>query len=231
MLTQRSQEKELLDLGPEHYFEAEYKECLKNLFQLNKLLGFYRDTVNILKTFYAKASVLDVGCGGGLFLLHLGKRFPQMQMTGSEISSAAVQIAQQSLQSWKQKHPTLQVAFEQQDQKELTLAPNSVDIILITLVCHHLTDAELVNFLKQAHQIAAKAVIINDLHRHWLAHKLYRLFCPLLFKNRLINHDGLISIRRGFIRQEWQRILEQANLPQYSLKWCFPFRWQLVLRK
>jgi 2-polyprenyl-3-methyl-5-hydroxy-6-metoxy-1,4-benzoquinol methylase len=231
MLRERSQEKELLDLGPEHYSAAEYSECLKNLFQINKLLGFYRDTVKILKTFYTKASILDIGCGGGLFLLHLSRRFPQMQMTGSEISPAAVQIAQQSLQSWQQKHSALQVSFEQQEQNELTLVPNSVDIILITLVCHHLKEAELVNFLKQAHTAAAQAVVINDLHRHWLAHMLYGLFCPLFFKNRLINHDGLISIRRGFIRQDWQRILAQAGLQNYRLKWCFPFRWQLVLLK
>jgi SAM-dependent methyltransferase len=231
MLTKRSQEKELLDLGPDFYTHEEYAQCLKKLFTVNKLFGFFRSTVKTLNNFLKDSTLLDVGCGGGLFLLHLNKFFPQMKMLGSDISAAAISEAQQVLQTWRLKQPDLRVAFELQQQPELELAKNSFDIILVTLVCHHLTDMELINFLQQAHFAAGKAVIINDLHRHRLAHWLYGLISPLLFQNRLITHDGLISIRRGFTRTEWKLLLRQAGIQNYQLKWGFPFRWQLVLLK
>ncbi|MES2219054.1 MAG: methyltransferase domain-containing protein [Pseudomonadota bacterium] len=230
MLTERSQEKELLDLGPAYYTSDEYAHCLKKLFTINKLFGFFRSTVKTLKNFLKNSTVLDVGCGGGLFLLHLNKFFPQMKMLGTDISTAAISEAQQTLKAWRINQPNLNVAFELQQQPELLLPENSFDIILITLVCHHLTDKELINFLQQAHFAAGKAVIINDLHRHGLAHGLYKLVSPL-FRNRLITHDGLISIRRGFTRKEWELLLQQAGIQNYQLKWYFPFRWQLVLLK
>lgn len=231
MFRERSQEKELLDLGPAFYSHDEYSQCLKKLFQVNQLLGFFQSTIKILGSFSKESTVLDVGCGGGLFLLNLSKYFPNMQMLGIDISAAAITDAQQSLHRWQQKNPHPQVSFQFQQQAQLDFPENSFDIILATLVCHHLNDEELIDFLKQAYFAAEKAVIINDLHRHPVAHWLYALVSPLLFRNRLITHDGLISIRRGFTRAEWRLLLEQAGIQRYQLKWCFPFRWRLVLWK
>ena len=197
----------------------------------NKLFGFFQSTVKNLKSFSKESTLLDVGCGGGLFILHLNKFFPHMKMLGIDISAAAITDAEQSLQIWKRKNPDIQVLFELQEQAQLNLAKNSFDIILATLVCHHLSDEELIVFFKQAHSTAGKAVIINELHRHRVAHWLYGLLSPLLFRNRLITHDGLISIRRGFTRGEWQLLLQQAGIQNYQLKWCFPFRWKLILWK
>jgi SAM-dependent methyltransferase len=230
MLKVRSQEKELLDLGPEYFGSAEYTQCLKILFWINQLLGFYRSTVRILQSFAKTSTVLDIGCGGGLFLLHLSKVFPQMKMLGTDISAPAILDAERSLQCWRKKNSHTQVTFRFQRQPRLDYAENSFDIILATLICHHLNHEELIDFLQQAYRVAKTAVIINDLHRHRLAHGLYRIISPL-FRNRLITHDGLISIRRGFIRSELESLLNAAGIQHYQLKWCFPFRWQLILWK
>lgn len=231
MFTERSQEKELLDLGPEYYKHDEYIQCLKKLFLINKLLGFFRSTKQLLNKFSKDSTLLDVGCGGGLFILHLSKYFPNMKMLGMDISTAAISDAEQSLKTWKENKPDTQVFFQLQERTQLHFTKNSFDIILATLVCHHLNDDELISFLQQAHLAASKAVIINDLQRHRLAHWLYGLLSPLLFRNRLITHDGLISIRRGFTRAEWQLLLHKAGIHNYQLKWCFPFRWKLILWK
>lgn len=231
MLKQRSQEKELLDLGSEYYSHDEYIDCLKKLFRVNRLFGFFQVTVKILKFFPNESTLLDVGCGGGLFILHLNKFFPHMQMLGIDISAAAITDAEQSLRIWKKNNPDIKVHFQIQEQVQLDLPRNSFDIILATLVCHHLNDEELIDFLKQVYSAAGKAVIINELHRHYVAHWLYGLVSPLLFRNRLITHDGLISIQRGFTRAEWQLLLQQAGIQNYQLKWCFPFRWKLILWK
>lgn len=231
LFTKRSNEKELIDLGPAYYTHDEYIDCLKKLFRINKLLGFFRDTAKTLKQFSNASTLLDIGCGGGLFILHLSKLFPKMPMIGTDISSAAITDAQQSLREWQKINPNMNVSFVLQKQSALNAAMNSIDIILVTLVCHHLSDDELILFLQQTYHTAKKAIIINDLHRHYLSYWFYRLMSPLLFRNRLISHDGLISIRRGFTRQEWHLLLQKAGIHQYTLKWCFPFRWMLIMSK
>lgn len=231
MFAERSKEKELLDLGPNYYHQDEYRECLKKLFYVNKLFGFFRDTVKILNYFPAKSTLLDVGCGAGLFILHLSKFFPEMHMQGTDISVPAITYANQFLQEWKKKNSYIQVSFKLQEHTKPDIIKDNFDIILTTLVCHHLNDDELVIFLQEMYKAAGKAVIINDLQRNRFAYYIYRLISPLLFRNRLITHDGLISICRGFTRKEWEIFLQRAGIYNYQLKWCFPFRWKLILWK
>ena len=249
MNSERSKEKELMDCGPAFYTSEEYADCLRILFKVNKLLGFFHSTVNLLKQFPDDVSLVDVGCGGGLFLLQLSQYYPNMTLLGIDVSEAAIQQAGNELRrladlslptrldsvfhgediSHLEKMPN--VEFQLQSQLTLDLATNSVDIVLITLVCHHIDDEDLPGFLQNAHQAARKAVIINDLHRHPLAYWFYKIMSPVLFRNRLITHDGLVSIKRSFTRSELQNLLKQANIANYEIKWCFPFRWRVILWK
>ena len=231
MLQERSQEKELLDLGSDYYTSEEYEQCMKLLFRVNKFFGFFYTTIKTLKYFSHKSSLLDIGCGNGLFLLHLGKYFPDMQLKGIDISTDAINLAQKELMLWNKKNLTKNVSFQLQKHPKPNIPENSVDIILTTLVCHHLSDDELVEFLQSTLLGTRQAVIINDLHRHSIAQWFYALISPIFFKNRLIIHDGLISIRRGFTRSDWQTLLQKAKIPSYEIKWCFPFRWRLILWK
>ncbi len=231
MLAVRSKERELIDLGPEFYTPEEYQDCLKKLFKVSQYLGFLKSSVQALTRFPADASVIDVGCGGGLFLLTLSQYFPKMRLLGIDVSTAAITSAELAKDEWKKKHPSIQVEFQLQPAMTLNLAKNSVDIVLTTLVCHHMDDEDLIGFLQNAHQAARCAVIINDLHRHPIAYGFYKLFSPLLFRNRLITHDGLISIKRSFTRADLKRILSLANIAFYKITWCFPFRWQVILWK
>ena len=231
MVAKRSQEKEILDLGPDFYTQEEYTQCLKILFQINKMLGIFNHTVKLLKPFPANASLVDVGCGGGLFLLNLSKHYPEMSLLGIDISAEAIKLAQNECRTWKKTNPDLRVSCQLQQQEELALSPGSVDIILLTLVCHHLEDAILIAFLKTALKAARSALIINDLQRHPLAYWFYKRLSPFLFKNRLITHDGLISIQRSFTRKELHNLLQQADIKNYKISWCFPFRWSVIAWK
>lgn len=231
MLQHRSQEKELLDLGADHYTSKEYEHCMRMLFRVNQLFGYFYSTVKILKSLPKKITLLDIGCGGGLFLLHLSQYFPSMQFKGIDISTEAINLANKDLLTWKKSREIHNVSFQLQDQSNLALVENSVDVVLTTLVCHHLSDDELIDFLKNTLNGSRIMVIIHDLHRHIMAQWLFACLSPLLFRNRLITHDGLISIRRGFIRSEWQTLLKKAGIHHYKLTWCFPFRWRLILCK
>lgn len=227
----RSTAKELIDLGPNFYSNIEYVHCLKMLFRINYLTGTFNSTKQILKKFPNNTTLVDIGCGGGLFLLHLSRYFPQMSFIGYDISKEAIDCAQKELDSWQKKFLAKKVSYYLQPNPSFEGCIKQIDVLLSTLVCHHLTDKEIIIFLQSSLNLAQKAVIINDLHRHPIAYYFYALVSPILFRNRLITHDGLLSIQRGFTRKEWLFYLREANVTHFRIKWRFPFRWEIILWK
>lgn len=209
---------EIMDLGPNYYSQEEYWECLDQLDQIGRYLGGDRATLKGFKHFNPQ-TIVDVGCGGGKFTERLSLRFPYSKVTGIDLSSDAISYTK----------PTENLSFEvgTLDGKK------SYDIVTSTLVCHHMTDQQLIQFLKDAYSVAKQGIILNDLHRHPLAWLSFFAVSRCFFRNRLVMHDGLISIRRSFVRKDWFEYLQKAGIPREmcSLKWCFPFRWIVVVKK
>lgn len=229
MFHKRSQQLELLDLGPSYYSKAEYENCL---YQLDRIGRFTGGNIATLKTFRkvaAPQTILDVGCGGGQFTLELAKQFPEAQIVGIDISSQAIEFAEERLQETSLKN----VRFKIPPTSELSYLPNSFDIVTTTLVCHHMTDDQLIDFLKKSYQVATKFIIINDLHRHWLAYFGFALIAPTFFRNRLIFNDGLLSIKRAFKKKDWMNYLHAAAIPleRCSITWHWAFRWVVCIDK
>lgn len=226
-LSERSHEREWMDLGPPYYTPEEYRSCLYQLDRIGRFLGGDR------ATFWALAqlsnppdSILDVGCGGGLFTLRLAAHYPHTQVMGIDISQEAIAFAQEHLNRSQQKNVQFLVPSSPHlDEKQ------PFDVIMATLVCHHLSDEELVSFLKSACKTARKAVILNDLHRNILATLGFAILTPLFFRNRMIWHDGLLSIRRSFTRQDWVNLLEKAEIDKsnYTITWHWAFRWIVMI--
>jgi hypothetical protein len=36
-------------------------------------------------------------------------------------------------------------------------------------------------------------------------------------------------VARAFSRADWQRLLARAGITRYRLRWCWAFRWQVVI--
>jgi 2-polyprenyl-3-methyl-5-hydroxy-6-metoxy-1,4-benzoquinol methylase len=229
MLSQRSHQPEWMDLGPSYYTPEEYRDCLYQLDRIGRFLGGDRATFWALKQLQAPpTSILDVGCGGGLFTLRLAAHYPQARIVGSDISHEAIAFAQEYLQKHRLSLPNIQFIVPSSPQ----LDPQAqFDVIMATLVCHHLSDDELITFLQQACRVAKQAVILNDLHRHPLATMGFAALTPLFFRNRMIWHDGLLSIRRSFTRQDWKAFLKAANIPEndFTITWHWAFRWIVMI--
>ncbi|MBN9378377.1 MAG: hypothetical protein BGO14_06920 [Chlamydiales bacterium 38-26] len=227
----RSSEKEFLDLGFPHYSHEEYEDCLYKLDRIGRWLGGDRATWSALeKLEEPPQSILDVGCGGGLFTIRMAKRYPHSTVLGIDTNAEAIAFANKQLQQMVE--PPSNVSFQICAQEHLEKNLN-FDVVTSTLVCHHLTDTYLVEFLQQAHQVARKKVIINDLHRHSLAVFLFKIVAPICFPNRLIKHDGAVSIRRAFIYDDWQQYLKMAGFEfsRCSVSWRWAFRWLIEINK
>ena len=213
-----------MDLGPPHYTTKEYESSLYQLSQIGKFLG--GDTA----TYWAfdqlskpPLSILEVGCGGGLFSLKLAARYPKAQISGIDISKEAVAFANERLNESKLKPSN--VHFFVPSNLSLKSLEKTYDVITTTLVCHHLTNEELVQFISDACSIVKNEIIINDLHRHPIAAFGFFLLSP--FFNRMVRHDGQISIRRAFKKKDWQEIMIAAGIEKkrFQISWHWPFRW------
>ena len=226
---QRSYELELMDLGSSHYSEDEYEECLHQLGRIGRILGGNRATLNTFRKLPPPRTILDVGCGGGHFTLELAKQYPEADVIGIDISSQAIEFAQKRLQESSLNN----VEFTLAPSEKLSYPPNSFENVTATLVCHHLSDDALIDFLKRAYQIATKSIILNDLHRHWIASSAFSLIAKPLFRNRLIVNDGLLSIKRAFKKDDWISYLKAADIPlnECSITWHWAFRWVLCITK
>lgn len=232
MKNQRSQQLEWIDLETPYYTDEEYRDYLYQLDRIGRFLGGDQATYWALKQLpFYPSSILDVGCGGGLFTMRLAARYPEATVMGSDISQQAIDFAHEHLQKCRTELPHVQ--FFVPSSPQLETIPFQVDVVMATLVCHHLSDQELVSFLQQAYRIAKKAVIINDLHRHPLAKAGFATLVPLLFRNRFIWHDGLLSIDRGFKYQEWCDYLQVAGIQKeyWKISWHWAFRWIVIIRK
>ncbi|WP_310475145.1 methyltransferase domain-containing protein [Sandarakinorhabdus sp.] len=98
------------------------------------------------------------------------------------------------------------------------------DFIISSLVAHHMSDAELIAFIQWMERTARVGWMINDLRRHWAAWAGFRLLAFVCRWHPIVAHDGALSVRRAFTREDWQRLLAQAGV-QAELRPHFPFRW------
>ncbi|MBA3722893.1 MAG: methyltransferase domain-containing protein [Parachlamydiaceae bacterium] len=222
----RSNQSELIDLGPAYYTTEEFDDCHLQLDRVGRFLGGDRATIKIFKNLkFQPKSILDVGCGGGLFTIRLANLFPEADVVGIDIADDAIEFANKQIKI--QKKPPLNLIFKKLEEPNLKFPDKSFDVITATLLCHHLDDAELIQFLKQSYKIAKNGIILNDLHRHPLASAGFALLTPLFFRNRLVAQDGLLSIRRSFKRAEWFEYLKAADIPleRCFVSWHWAFRW------
>jgi 2-polyprenyl-3-methyl-5-hydroxy-6-metoxy-1,4-benzoquinol methylase len=100
------------------------------------------------------------------------------------------------------------------------------DFIVCSQFAHHLSDDEVVRYLRWVEQHARRGWLIADLHRHALAIYGFKLLSRIFGWHRIVRLDGVTSIARGFRRTEWQTLLERAGV-RASVTWCLPFRWSV----
>jgi len=236
----RSREPELIDLGSQYYTQEEYDNCLYQIGRIGKYLGannaMLTHSTRIASSLPGFASsfaghgrvtggninsILDVGCGGGYFTAQLAKKFKNIQVTGIDINPDAITHSQT-------RNPRLNnLKFELRNTPELNEPPKSYDIVTATLVCHHLSDEEIIDFLKRAKLVARKNIIINDLQRNRIAYFFALIIMPIFFKNRLVENDSLLSIKKSFTYNDWIYYLYNAGIKpeDYMISWHWPFRW------
>jgi SAM-dependent methyltransferase len=165
-------------------------------------------------------SLVDVGFGHGDMLRAIAgwanAKGVAARLTGVDLNPRSAPVAAAATD------PALGISYVTGAAEALEVPP---DFIISSLVAHHMGDDELVAFIKWMEATAAKGWFINDLHRHWLAWAGFRALAVLFGWHPIVRHDGALSVRRAFVRSDWQRLLARAGVAGVVVRWHLPFRW------
>jgi hypothetical protein len=195
---------------------------LEDIARLNRLFGGTKAVLDALDPLFGKGkreagrekgvtwTLLDVGTGLGdipLAAVRLARRHGiTLRPIGVELNRAAAQAA---LGSDGAGRLTLILA----DGGALPIRPRSVDIVIASQVLHHLPRDLAVRWIASFSALARRAVVLADLRRSRVAMTaLWLASFPLGF-GAVTRHDGVLSLRRGYTRGEFNRLLVDAGVP------------------
>lgn len=98
------------------------------------------------------------------------------------------------------------------------------DVVVSSLVAHHMSAAQLVAFLRFMEREARTGWLVNDLHRHRFAHAGFPLLARIARWHPIVRHDGTLSIARSYRPAEWPPLLAEAGICEARVYRAFPFR-------
>jgi SAM-dependent methyltransferase len=201
----REEEMDAAELPPDRYARV-----LADLSRINALTLAPRPTLAFLERVRARGigarawRVLDVGFGAGDMLARIARwgerRGVALDLAGVDLNPKSEAVARRRLGG--------RARLVTGDYRDL--AGQGWDIILSSLVSHHMSAAERVEFLRFMEDEAARGWLVNDLHRQRLPFAGYPLLAALAFVDPIVRRDGQLSVGRSFRRAEWQAMLAEA---------------------
>ncbi len=205
-------------------------QTLRELDFINHWLGGNVVTLNGLKKLLAKTdqkkeiSIVDLGCGSGEMLRLIAKQNDRnVKLLGID--------ANPNITSFAQNHSSLynNIRFEALDIFSGEFQQRKFDVVLATLFFHHFDDEQLITFFKQLKNQVSIGIVINDIHRHPIAYHSIQLLTKFFSKSSMVKFDAPLSVLRAFKKEELINILKKAGIENYSLKWRWAFRWQIII--
>ncbi len=190
----------------------DFRECLIDLGQVNRLTLFYRPTLAFLDGLVAATPhqtlrIVDVGSGGGDMLRRVERwaerRGVQVKLTGIDLNPYAARVARELMPASS--------AIQWVTGDAFTYA-EPVDVVLSSLFTHHLEEAEVVRFLAWSEAVARCGWFVNDLCREETPYRLFGMLAKGMRWHRFVQHDGPVSFRRSFREDDWEWMSSEAGI-------------------
>lgn len=229
----RSDEPEIMD-----NFEMEgeiLRDSLDKIAKINQLLGGNLLTLQGVKELIEKVpkttefTIVDVGCGNGNMLRIVAdyglKHKYNFRLIGIDANNFTINHARKLSENYPK------ISYQCEDIFSQPFEELKYDIILCTLTLHHFKDDEIIRLMTVFNTNSRIGIVINDLHRSALSYRLFQCLCKVFQLNTMSKEDGLVSILRGFKKEELVRFSKKIKLINYKIKWKWAFRYQWIISK
>lgn len=211
------------------------RDALEKISKINQLLGgnqlTLRGVQNLIANFpnQTEITIIDVGCGNGDMLRTLSKYGLKHQLnfklTGIDANAFAINHARELSINYPN------ISYHCEDVFGNDFAALKYDIVLCTLTLHHFKDSEIIQLMSVFNANSQIGMVINDLHRSAVAYRLFQVLCFIFRLNAMSREDGLVSILRGFKKNELVNFSQKLELKNYKVRWKWAFRYQWIIEK
>lgn len=200
-----------------------YTAVVGDLARVNRVTMAARPTLAFLDRIApteAPLRILDVGFGDGDMLRRIAhwaaKRGRAVALVGIDLNPRSAVAATQ--------HTPADMPIRYLTGDYADLAGEAWDIVISSLVAHHMSRDQLIAFLRFMENEARRGWFVNDLHRHGFAYRGYPLLARIAGWHRIVRLDGTLSIARSYRPDEWSPLLAEAGITAARVFRAFPFR-------
>lgn len=217
--SQRAELEEEMD-GPCSY--QDLRDCLRHLAVVNQITRAHRPILRWLDE-VADArrgnsqnpdagrplKIVDVGSGYGDMLRRIEqwarRRGVAVELFGVDVNANSVRAAREASPAG---------SAIQWVCGDVYCCPETAeaDVFTVSGVTHHLAEAEIIRLLARMEQASRVGWIIVDLHRKPVPYRVFDIAMRGPWWHPFIRPDGLRSIRRSFLAEDWQRMCAAAGL-------------------
>ena len=198
--------------------------ALKELKIINSFLGGNGISREGIKIFYTRANaltILDVGSGASDILLKIKKKLNNLNIYCLDMNlRASIYLKKHSTDAKVICGDVLNLPFH-----------TPFDIIHASLFFHHFKEEEIKRIIISLLKLCNKGIVINDLRRSIFAWLGIKILTTLFSRSKEVKNDGLLSVKRGFIKKDWTEILNDISPGSYKIKRKWAFRWLIVIYK
>jgi SAM-dependent methyltransferase len=213
----RSQRSEWLDVAtPTRAERAAYLESLA--FFNGMMLGRWPALAwlkHAMRAAREPLTLLDVGCGHGDLLRAIrrwaNRRGTALRLIGVDIEPDTITIAREATAPGDTIEYLVADVFN--------LRPSvRIDLVVSSLLAHHLDDARLIAFLRWMETTARRGWLICDLERHRVPYHAIGAAGRLMRIHPMVIKDGRVSVTRALRRHEWRPTIAAAGLDPDSVR-------------
>ncbi len=209
--------------------------ALDKIAQINQWLGGNKLTLKGVKTLIKdlpqsqEISIIDLGCGNGDMLRTLADYADtnnlKFRLIGVDANPFTIEYAKES----SIQYPN--ISYLSADFFDKKFENFKYDIALCTLTLHHFKEEDVIRLLKIVKEQSRIGIVVNDLQRNVLAYRLFQVLCFIFRLNEVSKNDGLVSILRGFKKDELIAYSKKLQLNNYTIQWKWAFRYQWIITK
>ncbi len=212
---------------------GELARTLRDLAWINRFLGgtrlICRQLASLLPGPSAPIRILDVATGYAdiprAIVLWARRRDIRLTVEALDNHAQILELAGRASAAYPEIH------FRRGDALALPYPDGSFDVVLASLLLHHMEGDDQVLLLRELYRVARHGVLVNDLRRGRWPFLVTWASLHVVSGNRVIHHDGPLSVRRGFLREELLALAREAGWARARVCRHAFFRLALVSEK